>query len=105
LRPVYEGDAFDIIATPVPNYGVTMFVIQANWHDGEVWLYKHAASVQVEGDLNQDGVVDSQDVNLCVDIILGSEENIAIRLRADVNQDGRVNVLDLQKIINIVAGG
>jgi hypothetical protein len=105
MRPVYDSDAFDIIATPVPNYGVTMFVIQADWYDGEVWLYKHAASEQVEGDLNQDGVVDTQDVNLCADVILGREEKTAIRLRADVNQDDRVNVLDLQKILNIVAGG
>jgi hypothetical protein len=105
LSPVYEGDAFDIIATPVPNYGVTMFVIQADWYDGEVWLYKHAASEQVEGDLNLDGIVNIQDVDLCVDVILGREEDAAIHRRADVNQDNRVNVLDLQRIINIVAGG
>ena len=49
--------------------------------------------------------MNGQDVDICVDIILGREENSALRLRADVNQDGRVNVLDLQKIMNIVAGG
>ena len=105
LRPVYEGDAFDIIATPVPNYGVTMFVIQADWYDGEVWLYKHAASEQVQGDLNLDGVVNSEDVDLCVEVILGHEEDAAIHLRADMNRDNHVDVLDLQKIVNLVTGG
>ena len=49
--------------------------------------------------------MNSQDVNLCVEVILGREEDAAIRMRADVNQDNQVNVLDLQGIMNIVAGG
>ena len=58
-----------------------------------------------DGDLNLDGVVNSQDVDLCVNVILGFEGDAGIRSRADMNLDGRVNVIDLQKIVNLVVGG
>lgn len=58
--------------------------------------------VIADGDLNLDGVVNSLDVDICVNIILGFEQDVAIRSRADMNRDGRVDVLDLQKIVNLV---
>lgn len=105
VRGVYEGSAFDMIASPVPNYGVTLFVIQADWYDGEVWLYKHATLEAMLGDLNLDEVVDTLDVDLCVDVILGRDQDPGISDRADVNFDGGVDVLDLQRIINLAVGG
>lgn len=61
--------------------------------------------IEPDGDLNLDGVVNGQDVDLCVDVILGFEGDAGIRSRADMNLDGRVDVLDLQKIVNLVVGG
>ncbi len=45
------------------------------------------------------------DVQLCVNVILGSETDPAVVVRADVTQDGSVNVLDVQAIVNIILAG
>jgi hypothetical protein len=54
------------------------------------------------GDLNEDGIVNNLDVELCAQVILGSEQNPRILNRADINQDGNVDALDIQQIITIV---
>lgn len=54
------------------------------------------------GDLNLDGNLTQDDVQLCVRLILGLENDAGLSGRADLNQDGVVNVLDLQALINIV---
>ncbi|MDY6844832.1 MAG: right-handed parallel beta-helix repeat-containing protein [Thermodesulfobacteriota bacterium] len=52
----------------------------------------------VNGDVNNDGSVDSEDVDACVSHILGTENwNEA----ADVNGDGSMNVLDVQAVVNM----
>jgi hypothetical protein len=56
------------------------------------------------GDVNGDGVVDVLDVQLCVNVILGTETDPDIVYRADVNGDGNVDVLDVQEIVNIILG-
>jgi hypothetical protein len=53
----------------------------------------------LQGDVNQDGVVDELDLQACVDHILGVQD---WGDRADVNGDGQVNVLDIQWIVNIL---
>jgi hypothetical protein len=89
------------IPTPISNYGVTLFAIGWNGDDGQVFIYKHAPSENLKADLNLDGVVDSQDMLLCVDVILGRENDAGIVNRADMDGDGRISVLDLQWIINV----
>jgi hypothetical protein len=54
------------------------------------------------GDLNLDGLLTQEDVQLCVRLILGLEHDTGLAARADLNQDDVVNVLDLQVLINIV---
>ena len=58
-----------------------------------------------KGDLNGDGGVNVLDVQLCVNVFLGTEVDSAIVSRSDVNGDGKVDVLDVQIIANIVLGG
>jgi hypothetical protein len=58
-----------------------------------------------EGDLNNDGHVNVLDVQLCVNVYLGTEANPSIMSRADVNSDGQVDVLDVQVIANIALAG
>ena len=53
------------------------------------------------GDVNDDGQVDILDVQLCVNVVLGTESDSVTVLRADVNQDGDVNVLDIQVVVNM----
>ena len=66
------------------------------------------ASVKSEnyfGDVNGDGDVNISDINVVIDIILGSALNTETMGRADVNEDGDVNISDLNTIINIILGG
>ncbi len=50
-------------------------------------------------DVNQDGLVNIVDVQLCVSVFLGGLSDPNLTARADVNGDGEVNVLDVQIII------
>jgi hypothetical protein len=45
------------------------------------------------------------DVQLCVNVFLGSETDPEIVARADVNGDGTANVLDIQAIVNAFLQG
>ncbi len=54
------------------------------------------------GDLNNDEKVNIQDIQLCVNVILGAETNPGIVARADANDDGQVNNSDIEEIVNII---
>ena len=56
-------------------------------------------------DINQDGRVDVVDVQLAVNVFLGTETDPGIVARADVNRDGSVDVLDVQWVVNIILMG
>ena len=56
-------------------------------------------------DLNLDGGVDVLDVQLCVNVFLGTETDPGIVSRADVNGDSAVDVLDVQLVVNQFLGG
>lgn len=56
------------------------------------------------GDLNGDGKVDVTDVNICINIILGKNQNPSIEPLADLDGNGSVDVTDVNQIINIVLG-
>lgn len=56
------------------------------------------------GDLNGDLTVNVLDVQLCVNVFLGTETTPKIVALADVNGDTVVNVLDVQIIVNLVLG-
>ena len=51
-------------------------------------------------DVNQDGSVDILDVQLCVNVILKIQQDLAIVQRADVNRDGVINNSDLILILD-----
>ncbi len=81
-----------------------------------IWLYKDSMGRRVfygvapdigayeysyaNGDVNQDGSVDINDVQLVVNVILGKVENS----RADVNGDGSVTISDTQEVVNSIIG-
>ena len=53
----------------------------------------------LNGDINQDDVVNILDVILTINIILGFDEPNDL---ADINSDGEINVLDVVQIVNII---
>jgi hypothetical protein len=52
----------------------------------------------LRGDVNLDGIVDTQDIQLAINVFLTFERDPAILGRADLNKDGIVNSLDIQEI-------
>ncbi len=56
-------------------------------------------------DINRDGRVDVLDVQLCVNVFLGTVSDPEIAARADVNGDGAVNVIDVQTVVNVFLNG
>lgn len=58
-------------------------------------------SPAINGDLNQDGIVDETDVTALVNKILGSETSLQDSL-CDLNGDGAIDVADLTELINII---
>jgi len=64
-----------------------------------------SVSVSEPEDINQDGRVNVLDVQLCVNVFLGTQTDPGIVARADINGDGAVNVLDVQAIVNAYLRG
>ena len=58
----------------------------------------------LKGDVNGDGVVNSTDVALIVNVIAGLEDDEDIITRADVTGDGVVNASDIAAVVDIIAG-
>ena len=56
------------------------------------------------GDLNCDGEVNALDLQLMVNVILGTQTDAAIVARADLNGDVVRNALDLQALDNLILG-
>jgi murein DD-endopeptidase MepM/ murein hydrolase activator NlpD len=61
--------------------------------------------VAASADINLDGRVDVLDVQLAVNVFLGTEADPGIVARADVNGDGSVDVIDVQAIVNVFLFG
>ena len=53
------------------------------------------------GDVNNDGVIDSQDADCVVNYLLEDAPATFIFDAADINQDGKITVIDLGYIINL----
>ena len=66
----------------------------------DLGAYEFAPGSQLVGDVNRDGQVDQQDVQACVNHVLGIGD---WGVSADVNGDGAVNVLDVQRVVNIIS--
>jgi hypothetical protein len=57
------------------------------------------------GDVNQDGVINTQDVVRLIQHLIGAKPLAGSGLQeADVNQDGQVNSLDLSRLTQLLSG-
>ena len=57
----------------------------------------------ITGDLNNDGTVDADDINIIINVILNKDAATA-QIIADINNDGVTDGIDLNAIMNIVLG-
>ena len=69
----------------------------------DIGAYEYKSTV-LPGDLNADGQVNASDLQLEVNVILGTQTDPAIVSRSDINGDGQRNASDLQKLVNIILG-
>lgn len=65
--------------------------------------FDHGSKGGIKGDVNGDGTVDIADVNLVLNVMLGTQ-SLSDLPGADVNGDGVVDVTDLNLALNIVLG-
>ena len=70
----------------------------------DIGAYEYGAT-SLRGDLNRDGQINILDVQLCTNVILGTETNPDIVAKADVNEDGTVNDADVNSIKNDLLKG
>lgn len=74
----------------------------------EIELYPVAFKGQEDpyapGDVDGDGAVDISDVNILINIVLGSDSAENYNGRADVNGDGTVDISDANEVINTMLG-
>ena len=60
--------------------------------------------VCASGDLDCSGSVGAVDIQLALNVFLGTETRQEIISRCDLNSDGKTNVVDIQRVINISLG-
>ncbi len=58
----------------------------------------------LKADVNHDGEVNVNDVNVLIDVIQGGNVAEQILSRADVNQDGEITVNDINSVIDVILG-
>jgi hypothetical protein len=70
--------------------------------DSEERCVSHAACSDGyrDEDINQDGLVDQEDLRLCVEVVLDEEQDQTFIERSDQNDDDQVNTLDVMTIVN-----
>jgi len=64
-----------------------------------------STAVPMPVDLNLDGSVDVLDVQISVNVFLGTETESGVVGRSDINGDNSVDVLDVQLVVNQFLGG
>ena len=62
----------------------------------KAWIYKKTNNLN--GDFNNDGIINILDVVQLVNIVLINEYNDTV----DLNEDGIVNILDIVQLVNII---
>jgi hypothetical protein len=88
--------------------GTYYFAVTAFNRDGLESAFSNEVSTTVSGtgtsvtcDVNGDNERDVADVQLLINVLLGS---VATNSRYDINKDGKVNILDVQVLANVVLG-
>ena len=92
-------------------------VTKSGWYNAGLWnnqngrvmpalaeLAAFAPQQPVVGDLNGDGVVDIDDINIVINVVLKKNTDSAVALLADINADGTVDIDDLNRLVNIMLG-
>ncbi|MBN1264248.1 MAG: hypothetical protein JXA25_02060 [Anaerolineales bacterium] len=84
-------------------YSLHLCVIDQHGEKDEIRVAFTTGTPQpADPDLNQDGSINILDIQVCINIILGSETSSMLAQRADLNGDGSVDQSDLHQIVSSV---
>jgi len=115
----YFGGSYKLIVTGTPlvaDIGNTNLILHeyisydlwdidyenATWDFTDVYIIDlNVSENYLNGDINNDGIINILDIVQIIDMILNNEYSIV----ADVNEDGSVDVLDVVLMVNILVGG
>ena len=73
-------------------------------HNGSDWVEMGASSTFKKGDVNGDGKVNGDDLNILINILLGKDQASNYGGRANVDSTGEIDGNDLNALINILLG-
>ena len=60
---------------------------------------------ELQGDVNQDSIVNVVDIVLIINFILGNSDLNNTQLQiADINGDNTINIIDIVNLMNIIIG-
>ncbi len=76
-------------------------VVELENHDYILFPGEEQQQVEITGDLNHDGFVNTGDVSLLYSMILG---NVEQNMEADLNQDGNINTGDVSVLYSLIIG-
>ena len=76
-------------------------VVALENHDYILFPGEEQQQVEITGDLNHDGFVNTGDVSLLYSMILG---NVEQNMEADLNQDGNINTGDVSVLYSLIIG-
>jgi hypothetical protein len=87
----------------VPVGTIQNYMAAKGWMDFK--NFRELAAVQpVKGDVTGDGQVDIADVNVVINMMLGTVASDELKAACDVSGDGKVDIGDLNVIINVMLG-
>ena len=89
----YEGNVVALLSGGTPGTALNF---------DAVFFYRNKSGELIEGDVNNDGIVDIGDVNAVINIILKYSTISDYEGNADLDGDGTVDVTDVNAIINII---
>ncbi|MBQ7690051.1 MAG: dockerin type I repeat-containing protein [Muribaculaceae bacterium] len=90
----------NVVELPEGRHSITVHLMGDMGYQTLTGPYFFANSLT--GDVNNDGVVDVDDLNIVINIMVRKDTNESHDGRADINEDGVVDVDDLNIIINVI---
>ena len=104
MNSSWDNAALNVYEEAMPDYEILGF--SGSWESTDA-LHCRVRGIPnlslmefIDGDINQDSMVNVQDVIILVSVILNGESNIY----GDLNMDGAINILDVVQIVNIILG-
>jgi len=111
LHTTDGGANWSIVTTGFEGTPATVLTYQGltTRPNGAVWIVSspgdiiHLPGMTVPGDINGDGVTNTQDIPMFIAVLLGTDQDAGHRAACDLNQDGAADGLDTPVLVGLIA--